>query len=240
VGAFSIDFDFVKHSLSVNLSDGRRDGFALSGQSVAEFYDQLFEILRKLGIDVHIIARPFDLEGLPPFSSDKKHATYDRDYVNRFWRTIVFADSVLYEFSGRFLGKKTPVHLFWHSFDLALTFFSGKSVPPRDGAGIVEREAYTHEVVSFGYWAGDKRYPAPAFYSYTFPEPQGLRNQPLQPDAAEWLEQNGGSLAVLPYDDIRSDKNPGKEVLEFLESAYRAGGKLSGWDMDRLRYTPPQ
>jgi hypothetical protein len=239
-GAFEISFDFVEHVVQVSISDGRRESIELRGQSVSEFYDELFAVLDRSGIGVRILARPFDLEGLPDFPADKTNASYDRDYVNRFWRTLVFAHTVLYEFGGRFVGKKTPVHLFWHSFDLALTFFSGKSVPAREGAGIVEREAYSHEVISFGYWAGDDRYPAPAFYSYVFPEPNGLRDQKLQPSSARWLEQGGGSLAVLPYEDIRSAPDPRALALQFLQSSYEAGGKLGGWDMKRLRYNGPQ
>ena len=126
--------------------------------------------------------------------------------------------------------------MFWHSFDLALTLFSGKAVPARDGAGKVEREAYSHEVISFGYWAGDQRYPAPAFYSYAFPEPKGLRDQKILPASAQWIEQSGGSLAVLPYDQIRETTNPKKLLLQFLQTTYEAGAKLGGWDLESLRY----
>jgi hypothetical protein len=142
----------------------------------------------------------------------------------------VTVDSILNEFRGRFIGKSTPVHMFWHSFDLALTRFSGKRVPVREGANHVEREAYSHEVISFGFWFGDDRVPAPAFYSYTAPEPEGLAEEPLSPSAAKWAESNGAHLAILMYENARNTDVPSITVLDFLESAYKAGAKSAGWN----------
>jgi hypothetical protein len=150
---------------------------------------------------------------------------------------LVAVDDILQEFRGRFVGKSTPVHMFWHSFDLALTRFSGKAAPIRDGANRVEREAYSHEVISFGFWFGDdKTVPAPAFYSYTAPEPTGLADEPLTPAAAKWAESNGAHLALLLYDDVRTSTDPRAAILEFLESSYRAGAKRADWNIEDLTY----
>ncbi|MEO7660533.1 MAG: DUF5996 family protein, partial [Pyrinomonadaceae bacterium] len=138
---------------------------------------------------------------------------------------------------GRFTGKSTPAHLFWHSFDLALTRFSGKAVEPREGAGMVEREAYSHEVISFGFWFGDDKVPAPAFYSYTAPEPAGLTDEPLRPASAGWNTANG-AIAILMYDDVRGDEDPRVKILEFLESSYRAGAKTAEWDIEGFKLKP--
>jgi hypothetical protein len=148
---------------------------------------------------------------------------------------LVTVDSILNEFRGRFVGKSTPVHMFWHSFDLALTRFSGKRVPVRDGANSVEREAYSHEVISFGFWFGDDRVPAPAFYSYTAPEPEGLAETPLSPFEAKWQESGGAHLALLMYNDVIKAEDSRRTVLDFLESAYQAGARLAGWDAEDLR-----
>jgi hypothetical protein len=145
--------------------------------------------------------------------------------------------NIFEEFRGRFTGKSTPVHLFWHSFDLALTRFSGKSVPVREEAGTVEREAYSQEVISFGFWAGDDNVTAPAFYSYTAPEPENLTEEKLTPDAAIW-NTDKGAMALLMYDEVREAENPREMVLEFLESAYRAGAKRAGWDMEKFAFKP--
>jgi hypothetical protein len=170
-----------------------------------------------------------------PFPSDREHASYDPDAVQRFWRILDWSDTVFEEFSGWSCGKTSPVHLFWHSFDLAVTRFSGRQAPPLPDADGVTREAYSHEVVSFGFWAGDERLPEPAYYSYTAPEPAGLRDRKLQPDGARWLEQGSGSLAVLEYDAVRTAANPRATLLAFLQSTYVAGAGLAGWDLADLR-----
>ncbi len=232
--AFSIDFDLTEHRLIVLTSDGRRHEIPLQGQSVAEFYTKLFAALTDLGIRVKILAKPYDHSSTEPFPSDREHATYDREYVERFWRILVGVDAVMNEFAGRFYGKTTPVHLFWHSFDLALTRFSGRRAPERQVENPVEREAYSHEVISFGFWAGDDRFPEPAFYSYTFPEPDGLAEQPLRPPQAMWAPQNGSHLAVLRYEDMRTAADPRQALLDFLQSSYEAGADLAGWDRAEL------
>jgi hypothetical protein len=239
-GDFTIDFDFVDHMLVLATSDGRRRGFALAdGLSVSAFYDGLAAELAALAIDVSIRPVPYDTFSTEPFPTDSRNASYDREYIERFRRIHVAVDGTFQRFRGRFAGKSTPVHVFWHSFDLALTRFSGKRAPVREGAGRVEREAYSHECISFGFWTGDDRMPAAAFYSYTAPEPAGLADEPLAPAAARWSPAGAGVLAVLPYDDVRRERFPQESVLEFLESAYRAGAKRAGWDRQALDFRPP-
>lgn len=164
--------------------------------------------------------------------------SYDREYIERFHRVLVSVNDIFEEFRGRFTGKSTPVHVFWHSFDLALTRFSGKPAPLREDAGMVEREAYSHEVISFGFWAGDDKVPAPAFYSYTAPEPAGLAGESLSPASAKWQEANGSHMALLMYDDVRRAKNPREMVLEFLESSYQAGAKRADWQAENFLIRP--
>jgi hypothetical protein len=155
--------------------------------------------------------------------------------VNRFWRILVWISGAFARFAGRFTGKTTPVHLFWHSFDLALTRFSGRAAP-LVGGNVVGREAYTHEVISFGFWAGDANVRDPAFYAYAYPEPEGLRQQRLEPGGALWVERGNGSLALFPYEAARMSADPDTALLAFLESAYQAGATLAGWDIEALRH----
>lgn len=235
-GNFEIEFDFQEHALKIYTSDGRIEDFALyDGLTVADFYSSLFSNLGKLGIEPKIRAIPYEAPSTTPFSENTENKSYDKTYVERFHEILVAVDDILEEFRGRFIGKSTPVHMFWHSFDLALTRFSGKAAPVRDGANRVEREAYSHEVISFGFWFGDdKTIPAPAFYSYTAPEPAGLADEPLSPASATWGDSNGAHLALLMYDDVRNDENSHDVILEFFESAYRAGAKRAGWDTENF------
>jgi hypothetical protein len=236
-GNFEIEFDFREHELKIYTSAGRTEDFALfDGLTVADFYGSLISNLAKLGIEPKIRPIPYEAPSTIPFAENTENKSYDKEYVERFHQILVAVDDILEEFRGRFLGKSTPVHMFWHSFDLALTRFSGKPAPIRDGANRVEREAYSHEVISFGFWFGDdKTVPAPAFYSYTAPEPAGLAEEPLTPTSAQWAESNGAHLALLMYDDVRTLPDARAIVLDFLESAYRAGGKRAGWAVDELQ-----
>ncbi|MDP9365485.1 MAG: DUF5996 family protein [Chloroflexota bacterium] len=237
---FAIEFDFVDHRLVVSTSDGGRDGFALiDGLTVATFHQELFERLAALGIGVEIVARPFDLEPATPFAEDEAHARHDAAYVERWWRILVWTVGVFEEFAGRFAGKTSPVHLFWHSFDLALTRFSGRRAPERAGVDPVTQEAYSHEVVSVGFWAGDKRVRAAAFYAYAAPEPPGLAQQPLRPDSATWSDTGNGSLALLMYEDVRGMADPRAALLDFLQSAYEAGSRTAGWDESEASAVSP-
>ncbi|HEX6127266.1 MAG TPA: DUF5996 family protein [Pyrinomonadaceae bacterium] len=237
-GNFEIEFDFQDHVLKIATSDGAVEDFALyDGLTVADFYSSLFSNLGKLGIEPNIRPIPYEAPSTTPFPDDTENRSYDKTYVERFHKILVAVDDILEEFRGRFLGKSTPVHMFWHSFDLALTRFSGKPAPVRDGANRVEREAYSHEVISFGFWFGDdKTVPAPAFYSYTAPEPAELANEPLSPASAQWAESNGAHLALLMYDEVRELPNAREIILEFLESAYRAGAKRANWNVQELAY----
>ena len=239
-GNFEIEFDLKDHELKIRTSDGRAEDFALyDGLSVADFYASVFANLAKLGIKPDIWAVPYEAPSTTPFAEDHENKSYEKEYVERFHNILVAVDDIFEEFRGRFTGKSTPVHLFWHSFDLALTRFSGKPAPPMPEANLVTREAYSHEVISFGFWFGDDKpdsVAAPAFYSYTAPKPEGLENEPLQPSAARWTPDGG--MALLMYDDVRNSENPREGILEFLESSYLAGAKTASWDVDNLKLKP--
>ncbi len=170
------------------------------------------------------------------------HRTCDAGYARRYWRILVWTTNVFERFAGRFNGKQSPVHLFWHSFDLAMARFSGRRAPERPGADPVTREAYSHEIISFGFWPGDANLREPAYYSYTAPEPSGLTDQPLEPASARWLSEGG--TANLLYEDVRRSGSPEDTLLSFLESAYQAGAKTAGWNEPALKtghaYPPAQ
>ena len=233
--AFEIAFDFVDHRLVISTSRGEVESYELvDGLSVAAFDEKLHATLADLGIDVAIREQPYRIPTTTAFPEDREHASYDRDAVERFWHVLEWTDEVLEEFAGWYCGKTSPVHLFWHSFDLALTRFGGERAPALPDANPVDEETYSHEVVSFGFWAGDANVREPTYYSYTAPEPAGLRQQPLHPGEAAWTEYRSGSLALLPYDAVRRASDPRAALLAFLESAYRAGAGLSGWDQAAL------
>ena len=227
-----VRLDLVDHYCEVRASTGERMRFPLqTAPACADFHDQLFETLATLGIRADIDPQPYDLDG-PPFPDDRVNATYDAEAVQRYWRALASSAMVLEEFAGWFNGKQSPVQLFWHSFDLAHARFSGRRAPERDGAGVVEREAYSHETIAFGCWAGDDRVPYPAYYSYTAPAPNGLLGQPLAPAAAAWDPEAG--TAVLAYEDVRSSTDPHATLTAFWQSAYLAGARTAGWDVSDL------
>jgi hypothetical protein len=233
---FSIDFDFVEHLLRVDSSTGQRVAFPLTELSVAGFYRQLLDALATLGFDVRIAHPvPFDLADTTPFAEDERHATYVPAHANRYWQILGQVSLILEEFAGRSYAKTSPVHHFWHTMDIAVTRFSDRLA---DTAGVdsVTREAYSHEVISAGFWFGDDTFAEPAFYSYTAPEPAGLTEEPLRPAEARWVRRGGSHLALLRYDDARASADPRAAVLEFLESAYAAGARRAGWDVDKLRH----
>ena len=234
---FDISFDFVAHELVVRRSCGEVESFPLvDGLSVAAFHARLFAALAGFGIEAEIKAEPFGVPVTIPFAEDIEHASYDREAVERFWQALRWIDWTLQEFAGWFSGKTSPVHLFWHGLDLAVTRFSGRRAPENPNADPVTREAYSHEVISFGFWPGDQKVRTAAFYSYTAPEPAGLAKRPLRPEAASWQQPFGSShLALLSYDEVRNSPDPREALLEFLESAYDAGATLAGWDRDALR-----
>jgi hypothetical protein len=236
---FQIDFDFVDHRLVVRTNRGETESFALvDGLSVAAFDERLHATLARLGVDVAIRESPFGVPVTTPFTDDREHAAYDADAVERFWRILDWTDGVLEEFAGRFCGKTSPVHLFWHSFDLAVARFGGTRAPKGTELGLVDREAYSHEIIPFGFWAGDQNVREPTYYSYTSPEPDGLREAPLAPVEARWIDSGAGSLAVLPYEAVRTSTEPRATLLAFFESAYQAGAGAAGWDRDALAWEP--
>jgi hypothetical protein len=213
----------------VQTGDGRAESFSLAGGlPVAGFDACLHEALRNLGVDVAIQEKPFGVPVTTPFRDDTEHASWDHDAVRRFGHILDWSDTVLEEFSGWFNGKTSPVHFFWHGFDLAVTRFSGRP-SGNASADPVTREAYSHEVISFGFWPGDDNVPDAAYYSYTAPEPEGLREQPLAVGA--WMPTGAASsLAILPYEEVRTSDDPRRVLLAFCESAYEAGARLAGWD----------
>jgi hypothetical protein len=233
---FTVDFDFVDHRLRVQTLDGGAVAFPLAGQSVASFYRNLLEALATLGVEAAIgLPRPYDLPDADRrFADDTEHAAYDPAWARRYWQVLSQVNLLLEEFAARFSGKVSPVHHFWHTFDIAHTRFADRHVDQPPTADPVTREAYSREVISFGFWFGDDRFPEPAFYSYTAPEPPGLSDEPLRPEAARWEPWNGSHLAVLRYEGARAAAEPRASVLDFYESAYRAGARLAGWDAERL------
>lgn len=185
---------------------------------------------------VKIYAHPYlHPESNIPFAEDTTHGAYDKEMIHRYWRIVAQLSGIFDEFRGRFLGKSTPVHLFWHSFDLALTRFSGRKAQPLVNGGKVEREAYSHEVISFGFWPGDPLFPEPAFYSYTSPLPGGLTLEPIKPDIAYWGKYRGSDMALMKYEEFRKLPNLRETLLDFLESAYQAGAKRSNWALEELK-----
>ena len=232
---FTIDFDFLDHRIDITALTGDRYSLPLAGQSVASFYHQLHKGLSALGVGVTIAQpRPFDLpDSDRPFAADTQHANYDPAAVTRYWRVLSQVNLLLEEFAGSYSGKTSPVHHFWHTFDIAVTRFGSTQVNHSAATDPVTREAYSRDVVSFGFWFGDDNSPEPAFYSYTTPEPTGLVDEPLQPAAARWIERNGSHLALLRYDDVRTLPDPRAAVLDFYECAYQAGARRAGWDIAR-------
>lgn len=234
-----IEFDFLDHNLVLRSSTGQSKAISLyDGLSVAQFYETVLASLNQLGVTVDILAKPYDPPRVGsdlPFPEDTVHARYDPVYVTRFWEAMRWANGVFLEFKSRFYGKSTPVHLFWHSLDLTYTRFSGEEAPMQ-GANPADSEAYSHEVISFGFWAGDDNVRTPSFYSYTYPEPQGLSETKLVPDEARWNVTGGSSMALLSYDDVRNSDDPKATLLDFLESAYLAGAKLADWDIEAFKH----
>jgi hypothetical protein len=229
---FAIDFDFIDHRLHVATTAGDRRSFALPGLSVATFAARLEQCMSGVGVPFDVgRLRPYDLpDASRPFVDDGEHASYDPAAVTRYWRILSQVNLLLEEFAARWSGKTSPVHHFWHTFDIAVTRFSDRHVEQGVNVDPVTREAYSRAVISFGFWFGDPTFTEPAFYSYTAPEPDGLDQEPLRPADASWLERNGSHLALLRYDAVRKSADPHGDVLDFYESAFRAGARRAGWD----------
>ncbi|HEV8677800.1 MAG TPA: DUF5996 family protein, partial [Stellaceae bacterium] len=237
---FQIDFDFIDHRLLIAASDGRRDSITLAPCPVADFYAEVMGRLRALGLEVRIWPMPVEIADPIPFDADRVHAAYDPEAVTRFWRTLVQIDQVFAAFRARFLGKASPVHFFWGSFDLAVTRFSGRPAPPPPHnpriPDIVNREAYSHEVSSCGFWPGNGGFGKAAFYCYAYPEPPGFAAATVAPPGAYYFEEYGEF--VLPYDAVREAERPREALLEFLESTYAAAADLGQWDRTALERSP--
>jgi hypothetical protein len=238
---FQVDLDFIDHLLRVSTSDGAQRQFALAGQSVASFYAAIMAALAELGIHIAIDEMPSELPEPIRFSDDSKHSSYDPGAVRRFLQILVNVDRVFKQFRTGFLGKASPVHFFWGSFDRAVTRFSGRRAPRHPG-GVphlpddVACEAYSHEESSAGFWPGSGAIDYPAFYSYAYPEPAGFRAAKVHPDAAFFSEALGEY--ILPYDAVRTADDPDKALLEFLQSTYDAAANAAKWDRDGLECAP--
>lgn len=229
-GGFQIDFDMLDHLVLISRNDGRAESFPAAGKTVAAFYRSMFAAMERLGLDVAIKAVPYENKSTIPFAEDEEHKVYDRDAVTRFWQALGSIASVFERFRGEFGGKQTPVHLYWHSFDLVSTRFSGRTAPLENARTQSDREAYSHEVISVGFWPGDDTFPEAAFCGYAYPEPDGLNQTSLSPDAAFWAQKNGGALAVLKYDDMRQAADPESALLAFLHSVYKGAAAKAGWN----------
>jgi len=227
-----VRFDFIEHKLTIESSEGRVVTMALVAESVAEFYKKFMAALGELGVSVHIWTMPCEVPNPTPFEQDNVHAAYDPQAVHKFWRILVWVDQVLKEFRAGFQGKASPVHFFWGSFDLAVTRFSGRAAPERPGADSINREAYSHEVSSAGFWPGGGDIKGPAFYSYAAPEPPGFAEQRVRPQAAFYHPQMKEFL--LMYDDVRAAASPKAALMEFLQSTYDAAADCGKWDRKAL------
>jgi len=227
---FEIEFDFIDHRLRIRTSDGGEHFVALTPKSVASFYRELFGALKGAGINVQIYTKPQEVPDPIPFERDETHASYDPEYANRFWRILRSTDLVFQEFRSRFLGKQSPVHFFWGSFDLCCTRFSGRGCPSRKG--VITSEAYSRECISLGWWPGGGDVAGPAFYAYSAPEPASFDQQTAQPEGAFYQKKMREFL--LMYDDVRSATSPRDEILKFAQSTYEAGANLAGWDRASL------
>ncbi len=234
-----LNFDFCRHALIINTNHSETEVIELKdGLCVASFYKEVFDALKRINVEVQILAKSYAFEPQVAFADDTLHCSYQKDHVTRYWQILSFIDPVLKTFSGRFLGKCSPVHLFWHSFDIAVTRFSGRRGPDMQGTNKVNAEAYSHEVISSGFWAGDDNVQEPAFYTYAYPSPPGITNEALSPGGeARWIDSNGSPMALYPYEALRREGKPAEALLQFLESAYQAGAKCAGWDIAALTKT---
>ena len=233
---FTMTFDFVAHELVIQLSDGVRDAIPLRPQTVAEFYRTTLDTLRRLGVEVRIWPMPVEVPDPIRFEEDTTHRSYDADAAHRCWAALLAMAPVFQTFRAEFIGKCSPVHFFWGSFDLAVTRFSGRRAPERPGADSITREAYSHEVISHGWWPGGAPVNEPAFYAYAAPEPDGLKTAAVEPAAAYYHRDL--SEFILPYEAVRRAADPEAELRAFLRTTYDAAARLARWDRATLERTP--
>ncbi|MBV9623820.1 MAG: hypothetical protein JOZ14_07575 [Acidobacteria bacterium] len=235
--AFEIEFDFISHKMIINRSDGVQKILGLEPCTVADFYNEFMSTLRLLNIEVSIFPKPVEVADPIPFAEDRLYQAYNAEAAHRCWRILLSSDRVFKQFRARFLGKCSPVQFFWGSFDLAVTRFSGRRAPERPEADFVTREAYSHEVISAGWWPGGPGMDGPAFYSYTAPEPAGLADQKVSPGPASYHPSM--KEFILPYDAVRRAPQPETELLRFLETTYAAGARLAHWPRTDLELAQP-
>ena len=229
---FEMEFDFLDHQLRIKCSNGSNTSVALEPKSVAVFYDQTMKALSDVGLKIKIWPIPVEIPNPIRFDEDNEHKSYDPEYAQRFWRVLSLSDEILQKFRAGFIGKSSPVHFFWGSFDLAVTRFSGRLAPARPDADAITREAYSHEVISHGFWPGQGPLGKAAFYSYTAPAPDGLAEAKVKPETAFYNKEMG--LFLLTYDDMRTSSNPEETLMDFLQTTYEAGANLAAWDREAL------
>jgi len=238
-GIFQIDFDFQHHQLLITSSTGSKDQMDLYPRTVASFYNELFKKLHNMDIQAFIYAVPNEVVPAIPFKEDEIHRSYNKEKVHLLWQALVQVYPVFARFRARFIGKSSPVHLFWGSFDLALSRFSGREAPKHPGGAPniplrVMQEAYSHEVSSCGFWPGGESYPAPVFYAYIYPAPPSFAEQPVAPKEAFYSKEMGEFL--LPYEVVQQSENPEETLMQFLQSTYEAAANTAHWDRDKLEF----
>jgi uncharacterized protein DUF5996 len=233
--SIAITFDFIDHQLLVQASDGRTERVPLEPQTVADFHRAVMDALHRLDVSVRIWTTPVEIANPVPFEHDTEHRSYDPAAANAFWRVLVAITPVLERFRGGFVGKCSPVHFFWGSFDLAVSRFSGIRAPERPGADSITREAYSHCVISHGFWPGSGAVQEPAFYAYAAPEPDGFKTARVAPAAASY--NTDFSEFVLPYEAVRTAASPAGDLTAFLQSTYDAAADLAGWNRSQLERT---
>lgn len=232
-GQLDMELDLIDHQLSIRTDQGEHTQIPISKSPICHIYDSLMDALEDVGATVEILAKPYKCKSDVPFPQDDIHNAYDPRMMSQAWRILAEVEPVLKRFRGRFLGKCSPVHMFWHSLDLAVTRFSGRAAPAHPEWDPVNREAYSHEVCSAGFWFGDDQTPNPMFYSYSYPAPERIADQPLS-TRAFWGELNGSPYALLPYEEVRKMADPEQGLLDFLQSSYEAGAQLGKWDRELL------
>ena len=233
--SFAIELDLIDHQLAIRASDGVTRTLPLEPRSVADFYRDVMKTLRDMALPVKVWPMPVEIPSPIRFDEDTLHHSYDREYAHRFWRVLVQCERVLNAARCMFVGKCSPVHFFWGSFDLAVTRFSGRPAPPREGPAFM-RDAYSHEVISHGFWPGNAQFPEPAFYAYAVPEPAGLREAPVRP-AAAYYHRDLGEF-ILPYEAVRTAADPDAAIQMFVDSTYQQAADLGRWDRAALERAP--
>ena len=233
-GLMDLELDLLEHHLTIRSDEGDKLEIPITKLPICDFYCEVMDALNDLGAEVKIVATPYKCKSDIPFAQDSKHTTYDPSAVTRAWRVLGQIEPIFKEFRSRFVGKCSPVHMFWHSFDLAVTRFSGRPAPFHSDWDKVTQEAYSHEVNSAGFWFGDDNMREPMFYCYTSPSPEGLTDAPLKPKEAFWGTSNGSPMALYRYEDWRKAADPEQALLDFLQSSYEAGADKAKWDRRAL------